>query len=262
MFSNSRVLSLSFSRRHACSGLTLTRAAAPRAVIVCVWRAATCKYGLWGVAGSTQRRRALPPPVLFTTQYTVCLPPRADATRIQSPGVNPSPPPINTGRWQHAPPSRIIASPFVNLPYTGEVQHAPHIAFHILNPYPPTRQVAPHSHTRRKLTTLAALSPSPSRSLSPVALALCEPWLPGINSPRYTYTTATQARATYGGGLCGMPACGQAVRCGAGALAWHRGPVCACTRVCWCHRIYTYIHTYTTATQARGTYCGLCGVLS
>ena len=22
-----------------------------------------------------------------------------------------------------------------------------------------------------------------------------------------------------------------------------RGPVCACTRVCWCHRIFTYIHT-------------------
>jgi len=29
-----------------------------------------------------------------------------------------------------------------------------------------------------------------------------------------------------------------------GALAWRRGPVCACTRVCWCRRIFTYIHTY------------------
>ena len=28
----------------------------------------------------------------------------------------------------------------------------------------------------------------------------------------------------------------------AGALAWRRGPVCACTRVCWCRRISTYIH--------------------
>jgi len=28
----------------------------------------------------------------------------------------------------------------------------------------------------------------------------------------------------------------------AGALAWRRGPVCACTRVCWCRRIFTYIH--------------------
>ena len=25
---------------------------------------------------------------------------------------------------------------------------------------------------------------------------------------------------------------------------WRRGPVCAYTRVCWCRRIFTYIHTY------------------
>ena len=41
----------------------------------------------------------------------------------------------------------------------------------------------------------------------------------------------TQTRAY--GGLCGMPACGQAVGLwclrDAGALAWRRGPVCACT---------------------------------
>jgi len=30
----------------------------------------------------------------------------------------------------------------------------------------------------------------------------------------------------------------------AGALAWRRGPVCACTRVCWCRRISTSIHAY------------------
>ena len=24
---------------------------------------------------------------------------------------------------------------------------------------------------------------------------------------------------------------------------WRRGPVCACPRVCWCRRIFTYIHT-------------------
>jgi len=32
-----------------------------------------------------------------------------------------------------------------------------------------------------------------------------------------------------------------------GALAWRRGPVCACTRVCWCRRFFTNIHTYATA---------------
>jgi len=47
---------------------------------------------------------------------------------------------------------------------------------------------------------------------------------------------------------CGiMLACGQAASRGmwclmrhAGALAWRRGPVCACTRVCSCRRIFTY----------------------
>ena len=29
---------------------------------------------------------------------------------------------------------------------------------------------------------------------------------------------------------------------------WRRGPVCACTRVCWCRRIFTYIHTLHTST--------------
>ena len=49
-----------------------------------------------------------------------------------------------------------------------------------------------------------------------------------------------------------LPACGQAdtpwdVWClrHAGALAWRRGPVCACTRVCWCRRIFT-LQTYHT----------------
>jgi len=35
----------------------------------------------------------------------------------------------------------------------------------------------------------------------------------------------------------------------AGALAWRRGPVCACTRVCWCRRIFTYIHAHTYNTH-------------
>jgi len=33
----------------------------------------------------------------------------------------------------------------------------------------------------------------------------------------------------------------------AGALAWRRGPVCACTRVCWCRQIFACIHTLVTA---------------
>jgi len=52
--------------------------------------------------------------------------------------------------------------------------------------------------------------------------------------------------------VCGVPACGHAVRCDemwrlrhAGAMAWHRGPVRACTRVCWCRRRVTYIHVHT-----------------
>ena len=32
---------------------------------------------------------------------------------------------------------------------------------------------------------------------------------------------------------------------------WRRGPVCACTRVCWCSRIFTYIHTITVHTCVR-----------
>jgi len=78
-------------------------------------------------------------------------------------------------------------------------------------------------------------------------------------NPTPFFWSATQTRANYGG-LCEMPACGEAVGVGrvwclrhAGALAWRRGPVCACTctRVCWscvlpgcwCRRICTYIHT-------------------
>jgi len=39
----------------------------------------------------------------------------------------------------------------------------------------------------------------------------------------------------------------------AGALVWRRGPVCACTRVCWCRRIFTYIyvHPHTNTRTAR-----------
>ena len=37
-----------------------------------------------------------------------------------------------------------------------------------------------------------------------------------------------------------------------GALVWRRGPVCACTRVCWCRRIFTYIHT-TSGTPSQST---------
>jgi len=62
--------------------------------------------------------------------------------------------------------------------------------------------------------------------------------------PLPLWSTA-QTRATYGG-LCGMPACGQVVGCGVCARrssgVWRRGPVCACTRVCWCRRIFTHVH--------------------
>ena len=34
----------------------------------------------------------------------------------------------------------------------------------------------------------------------------------------------------------------------AGAQAWRRGPVCACTRVCWCRRIFIYTYTHTRNT--------------
>jgi len=67
----------------------------------------------------------------------------------------------------------------------------------------------------------------------------------------YIYTTiwsATQTRATYGG-LCGMPACEQAVGCGVcdtPELWCGAAGLCACTRVCWYRRIFTYIHTQNT----------------
>jgi len=41
----------------------------------------------------------------------------------------------------------------------------------------------------------------------------------------------------------------------AGALVWRRGPVCACTRVCWCRRIFTYIHTYIRYSYSRYALC-------
>jgi len=54
--------------------------------------------------------------------------------------------------------------------------------------------------------------------------------------------------ATYGG-LCGMPACGQAVGCGVcdtPELWCGAAGLCARvrTRVCRCRRTFTYIHTY------------------
>jgi len=61
--------------------------------------------------------------------------------------------------------------------------------------------------------------------------------------------SATQTRATYDLWWSVWNACLRTSRgmwClrHAGALAWRRGPVCACTRVCWCRRIFTYTHTY------------------
>jgi len=50
-----------------------------------------------------------------------------------------------------------------------------------------------------------------------------------------------------------MPACGQAVGCGVSdtpGLAWRHGPACACTRVCWCCQIFTYIHTWRAASSS------------
>jgi len=59
----------------------------------------------------------------------------------------------------------------------------------------------------------------------------------------------TQTRAIDGGlsaSGSGVPVCGQAVGClqHAEALAWRRGPVRACTRVCWCRRMITYTYIY------------------
>jgi len=60
-------------------------------------------------------------------------------------------------------------------------------------------------------------------------------------------TTTTQTRATYGG-LCGMPACGQAVGCGVCDTPelW-RGAAGLCARVRACagagESLHTYIHT-------------------
>ena len=35
---------------------------------------------------------------------------------------------------------------------------------------------------------------------------------------------------------------------------WRRGPVCACTRVCWCCQIFTYIrHTHSGHTDRENT---------
>jgi len=45
---------------------------------------------------------------------------------------------------------------------------------------------------------------------------------------------------------CLRTSCGMWCLRHAGALAWRRGPVCACMRVCWCRRICTYIHTSTS----------------
>jgi len=47
--------------------------------------------------------------------------------------------------------------------------------------------------------------------------------------------------------LRGMPACGQAVGCGVcdtPELFSGAAGLCVCARVCWCHRIFTYIHKY------------------
>jgi len=46
-----------------------------------------------------------------------------------------------------------------------------------------------------------------------------------------------------------MPACAHAVGCSVCDTPelGRRGPVCACMRMCWCRRIFTYIHTYRPA---------------
>jgi len=69
--------------------------------------------------------------------------------------------------------------------------------------------------------------------------------------------SATQTRATYGG-LCGMPACGQAVGCGVCDMPelW-RGPAGLCARVRACHdprRQYVHACIHTTLAARIGDF--------
>jgi len=109
-----------------------------------------------------------------------------------------------------------------------------------------TRRIDRHP-TPQMNEVVPGLDSTPNRRLALVHFFFLPP-PPPPPLPPPPFWSATQTRATYGD-LCGMPDCGQTVglwclrHAGALALAWRRGPVCACTRVCWCRRIFTYIHT-------------------
>jgi len=68
---------------------------------------------------------------------------------------------------------------------------------------------------------------------------------------------ATQTRASYGG-LCGMPACGQAVGCGVCDTPelW-RGAVGLCARVRACAGAAESLHTYIHGSNAQGVHLKL-----
>ena len=153
----------------------------------------------------------------------------------------------------------------------GNTQSAPRGAYFLsLESGPPLQILAltllHHTHSARRPSATAlltrsrggGLTPPPSHTptlrhtLSPTGLRWASTLsLSGVKvfppSRQELGIGHTQARATYSG-LCGMPACGQAVGLWclrhAGALAWRRGTVCACTYVCGCHRILTFTFTH------------------
>jgi len=65
-----------------------------------------------------------------------------------------------------------------------------------------------------------------------------------MSSSNPSFWSATQTKATHGG-LCGMPACGQAVGCGVYDTPelW-RGTAGLCARVRVCDSAAEYLHIY------------------
>ena len=67
---------------------------------------------------------------------------------------------------------------------------------------------------------------------------------PPLPSPPPPFWSATQTRAIYGG-MCGIPACGQAVGLGVcETLELWRGAAGLCARVRACAGAAEYLHTY------------------
>jgi len=110
-----------------------------------------------------------------------------------------------------------------------------------LGPPTPIQRGSPHA---------PACQPGPSRLTPPHPHP--HPWQVKVKVRPLALGRPHRLGLPYGG-LCGMPACGQAVGCGVCDTpeAWRRGPVCArvraCAAGCWCRAesVYVYIHTYT-----------------